>query len=60
MRWNKCLCPPGWTGAGCHTGKHSSTTAQLPAPLLYKDNKFSKAVLVSFKEKTFISALLSV
>lgn len=20
MRWNKCLCSPGWMGEGCHTG----------------------------------------
>lgn len=19
MRWDMCLCPPGWTGTGCHT-----------------------------------------
>lgn len=28
MRWNKCLCPPGWTGTGCHTGRH----CRAPAP----------------------------
>lgn len=21
MRWNTCLCRPGWTGEGCHKGK---------------------------------------
>lgn len=28
MRWNKCLCLPGWTGAGCHTGRHSGARAR--------------------------------
>lgn len=29
MRWNKCLCPPGWTGTGCHTGRHSRARARV-------------------------------
>ncbi|KAJ8368873.1 hypothetical protein SKAU_G00089010 [Synaphobranchus kaupii] len=25
MRWNMCLCSPGWTGPGCH-----SAVCELP------------------------------
>lgn len=30
MRWNECLCPLGWTGAGCHTGTAADLSGTAP------------------------------
>lgn len=39
MRWNKCLCRPGWTGEGCHAGT---------SPLTWTVTKTSFHLNISF------------
>lgn len=47
MRWNKCLCPPGWTGVGCHTG---TPAPQAPQTLMKSAPLHKQAVKGRFSQ----------